>query len=418
MVEVVYKGILELQQKIGDPKSWKKHLFVLKRFRSSKTSSLEYYKDLKKMDIGKQNPRGVLNLHSNYKVESVGPLPNRADKFHFEVRTLEQVYRLATETRELMDEWIYFLQSQTFVEEAISPTARSFDVKPERTESLRRIGAIDMCRLYVDEEQICLANAANGTLLGRWPLKCLRRYGCDDGMFKFEAGRKAPLGEGRYNFKTKEDGLLFDTVEAMVKKRARTSVKGPSDGSRPPAELPPPLPDDPSGTENPYDRLQFETWVPGPSIDTQEVNQSGYARISSLPAHARLSDQPSFEEYSRLEVNQPVNQPVAMEEYSHLGAGIRGLSLDSSNPYAYAHTPGTQQPRPQPLPPRRNAPRVPPIAYDPVPPVSAYEASVPSGYEETAVPSSSHYEESAFPVLPQNNAKPLRDSSGYEEAKV
>ncbi len=40
--------------------------------------------------------------------------------------------------------------------------------------------------------------------VSRWPLSCIRRYGIGLGgdVFAFEAGRRAPDGEGMYAFKT------------------------------------------------------------------------------------------------------------------------------------------------------------------------------------------------------------------------
>lgn len=116
---VSVQGVLEMQQSLSDPKSWKRWQFVLKRVKSSGTASLEYYKEAKK-DTTKQNPKGVLNLLSNYSVQIVGAAAMR--KFVFEVRTLEQTFRLASETRELMDEWVYFMQVQTQASHIVSPS--------------------------------------------------------------------------------------------------------------------------------------------------------------------------------------------------------------------------------------------------------------------------------------------------------
>ena len=46
----------------------------------------------------------------------------------------------------------------------------------------------------------------------QWPLKYLRRYGCDRDVFSFEAGRKCPGGEGLYAFSTPQASVLFDLV--------------------------------------------------------------------------------------------------------------------------------------------------------------------------------------------------------------
>ena len=237
--------------------------------------------------------------------------------------------------------------------------ARFFDVQPEKQESLRRIGALGSCRLYVDEEQICLANSVNGTLLARWPLRCLRRYACDEGVFRFEAGRKAPLGEGKYSFLTDEEGVLFDTVEAMVKKQVRKSFKQKSgDGG-----ADPPLPDRNSKTdsEGVYDRLKFETWVPD-GVPESDAQSAGYSHTLSSMQRTSVKAPPNSEEYARLGSSTG-------EEYARLGSStgdnaylesaVRNVSLDESA-YAYAHTPGSkalasvaseEKKEPPPLPP-------------------------------------------------------------------
>ena len=49
-----------------------------------------------------------------------------------------------------------------------------------------------------------------------WPLKFLRKYGCDGDVFTFEAGRKCPGGEGLYAFETKKAGMLFEIVAKNI----------------------------------------------------------------------------------------------------------------------------------------------------------------------------------------------------------
>ena len=49
-----------------------------------------------------------------------------------------------------------------------------------------------------------------------WPLKYLRKYGCDREIFSFEAGRKCPGGEGLYAFSTKKASQLFDMVARNI----------------------------------------------------------------------------------------------------------------------------------------------------------------------------------------------------------
>lgn len=47
----------------------------------------------------------------------------------------------------------------------------------------------------------------------RWPLKSLRRYGFDKGLFSFESGRSCATGPGIYAFKCKNAEQLFNLVK-------------------------------------------------------------------------------------------------------------------------------------------------------------------------------------------------------------
>ena len=49
-----------------------------------------------------------------------------------------------------------------------------------------------------------------------WPLKYLRKYGCDGDVFSFETGRKCPGGEGLYAFRTKKASELFELVDRNI----------------------------------------------------------------------------------------------------------------------------------------------------------------------------------------------------------
>ena len=49
-----------------------------------------------------------------------------------------------------------------------------------------------------------------------WPLKYLRRYGCEGLVFSFEAGRKCPSGEGLYAFNCRKANALFSRVARNI----------------------------------------------------------------------------------------------------------------------------------------------------------------------------------------------------------
>lgn len=65
----------------------------------------------------------------------------------------------------------------------------------------------------------------------KWPLKFLRRYGYDENLFSFEAGRRCPTGEGIYAFSTRGAEQIFRLVETNIKKRKSSDDDGVGSGS-------------------------------------------------------------------------------------------------------------------------------------------------------------------------------------------
>ena len=99
----------------------------------------------------------------------------------------------------------------------------------------------------------------------RWPLKFLRKYGCDGEVFSFEAGRKCPGGEGLYAFSAKRASQIFDMV-------ARNINQG---GLQPPA-----------GELSPF---PSESHPPDPNTLISRRNSS----MSQSPGHTH-TDQPNY----------------------------------------------------------------------------------------------------------------------------
>ena len=258
--------------------------------------------------------------------------------------------------------------------------AKAFDVTPERTEALLRIGARDVCRLYIETTEIVLSLASTGCLLARWPLNCLRRYGCDQGIFSFEAGRKAPLGEGKYSFRSDEDGLLFDTLEHMVKSRASTLPRFSS--ARPQPDM---RNVDATADDNQYDVLRILKGPVAhfdPSNSELESGNAGYARVGTrtLPPPAN-----AFNEYHRLSRDM-----TASEEYNQIDEKFKGINLDAEYTYAYAGVV------------RHPAPGHPP----PLPPTGPPRRATSSGYEISRYTSSQSSDENKSRELDRNFAPP------------
>merc|ERR1719346_165902 len=53
----------------------------------------------------------------------------------------------------------------------------------------------------------------------KWPLKYLKRYGFEAGLFSFEAGRKTPTGPGVYAFKCRRAEKLFNLLQVKVREQ-------------------------------------------------------------------------------------------------------------------------------------------------------------------------------------------------------
>lgn len=71
----------------------------------------------------------------------------------------------------------------------------------------------------------------------QWPLKFLRKYGCDGDVFSFEAGRKCPGGEGLYAFSTQGASNLFALVARNIN---QGNLQPPGELSPLPSEVQPP----------------------------------------------------------------------------------------------------------------------------------------------------------------------------------
>ena len=138
-----------------------------------------------------------------------------------------------------------------------------------------------------------------------WPLKYLRKYGCDRDIFSFEAGRKCPGGEGLYAFSTKKAAQLFDLVARNISEggleAGETAVVSPQELSRlpsqspisPPASLspnppPPPVTDPPSHPPPSrllpeYTNLSFHDGQPVPITSAAAASSVTNGHMSSSP---------------------------------------------------------------------------------------------------------------------------------------
>ncbi len=73
-----------------------------------------------------------------------------------------------------------------------------------------------------------------------WPLRYLRKYGCDGEVFSFEAGRKCPGGEGLYAFSSRRASKIFELVARNINQGEQQQQAQNGEVSPYPSETRPP----------------------------------------------------------------------------------------------------------------------------------------------------------------------------------
>lgn len=120
----------------------------------------------------------------------------------------------------------------------------------------------------------------------RWPLRSLRRYGYDNQVFSFEAGRRCPTGSGIYSFSCRRAELLFNFVQANVQLRNNEDTVSREVGTPTPVQTRPT-----SGTHwEPTSNT--ETIVSNATVTTNSlvsVRQSSLPRLSFYNNPSRLN---------------------------------------------------------------------------------------------------------------------------------
>ena len=83
-----------------------------------------------------------------------------------------------------------------------------------------RIDAVYPCHLQLVHSEVRLVSAMDGKLLGLWPFKCIRRYKFVGNLFSIEAGRKAPTGEGIFEFISNECSEIYRVMDTIIRTKA------------------------------------------------------------------------------------------------------------------------------------------------------------------------------------------------------
>ena len=101
---------------------------------------------------------------------------------------------------------------------------KSFCVQPQDTPTMARIEAVFPCHLQLVHSEVRLVSAMDGKILGLWPFKCIRRYKFVGNLFSIEAGRKAPTGEGIFEFISNECSEIYRVMDTIIRTKAGSTT--------------------------------------------------------------------------------------------------------------------------------------------------------------------------------------------------
>ena len=221
--EEIFQGWLEKEEYnknkgfLKKSKYWKKYFCVLRRYEGDSNVYLQWFE--REEEWRKEFPKGSFGLFPKYAVYK-----HKAEKGkpYFEISNDEEAHYFLANNEMTMDLWVIQLMMQTTL--SSSMIENSFRVKGGENKHLQRIGAKNLnCLLHISEWGITLALERTHSVLSQWPLTTIRNYECsDNNEFVFEAGRKSPMGEGKYEFLTTnaEDNAIFDQLDHYASIRA------------------------------------------------------------------------------------------------------------------------------------------------------------------------------------------------------
>ncbi|XP_071487318.1 uncharacterized protein [Diadema antillarum] len=225
--EVIYKGWLKkaVEPEADSKKknflnrhssSWKKRYVVLLRETDDGQDAATVLIFDKEVGTNFDKPKSSLRLAPYYRVDK---RHDPTGKQHiFELHTPKVKWRFLADSQMVMDLWVFYLQIQTKLR-ADFP-GRCFEVNPDNSESMRRIGArASKCLLHLSKWGMTLAIKRTRSVVAQWPLKSIREFeSSETGRFSFKAGRNAPMGEAEYDFATLpgQDGEIYDLLDTYT----------------------------------------------------------------------------------------------------------------------------------------------------------------------------------------------------------
>ncbi|XP_072204680.1 docking protein 3 [Excalfactoria chinensis] len=261
MERPVKDGILYVQHRKLGKRTWRKirvQLFAASPFGVARMEQFDARDDGAVPDISLQRcARRVIRLSDCVSVGPTGTESCPKATAAFCLTTTEKNYVLAAEQR---DEWIEQLCQLAFqgkkeaakssgtglqpipMEENCLYSSRQdlmeFPVLVLRTEAAARCELQGQYVLAALPHSLALKDAQSQQPLLTWPYSFLRKFGQDQNLFSFEAGRRSASGEGTFTFSTPRAPELCRAVAAAIacqqqgQESPQLSVQGL--GNRPP----------------------------------------------------------------------------------------------------------------------------------------------------------------------------------------
>jgi len=156
----------------------------------------------------------------------------------------------------------------------------------------------------------------------KWPLKYLKRYGFEAGLFSFEAGRKTPTGPGVYAFKCRRAEKLFNLLQVRVREQGpdRSSVSLstlPSLASGLTGDTGPVSPGLGLETEpgSPSGSFSFGETLDPATLSAAYIN----CNLGASPVHSVTSPGPGYLNITQERPNTLVLAPDTRHEYENVG---------------------------------------------------------------------------------------------------
>jgi len=176
----------------------------------------------------------------------------------------------------------------------------------------------------------------------KWPLKYLKRYGFEAGLFSFEAGRKTPTGPGVYAFKCRRAEKLFNLLQVRVREQGpdRSSVSLstlPSLASGLTGDTGPVSPGLGLETEpgSPSGSFSFGETLDPATLSAAYIN----CNLGASPVHSVTSPGPGYLNITQERPNTLALAPDTRHEYENVGPDTQTQSPGYVAPRLPTHKP-------------------------------------------------------------------------------